>query len=123
MSKDWTTPFVPEEEAKLSAVLAAYLEAIDRGETPDRAAIVARHPHLADQLQTYFADQDRLDALAGPLRANSAAEATGLAYELLDEISRGGMVVVIRCRDRTLRSRGRTHRHGLRRSPTDPSST
>ncbi|MFO0966018.1 MAG: tetratricopeptide repeat protein [Gemmataceae bacterium] len=102
MSKDWTAPFVPECEATLSAVLAEYLEAVDRGEKPDREALLARHPLLAERLRAYFTDQDRIDAFAEPLRSHGAAEAAGLAYELLDEISRGGMGVVIRCRDRTL---------------------
>jgi tetratricopeptide (TPR) repeat protein len=94
---------MPEERGgEFSAVLAAYLEAVDRGEASDRAALVARYPHFAEPFQAYFADQDRLDQLAGPMRVESKAEAASLAYELLEEIGRGGMGVVLRCRDGTL---------------------
>src|SRR5436309_43255 len=61
----WRGPTpMTEADDQLGAVLAEYLEAVDAGGAPDREALIARHPDLADALRAYFSDQDRLDALA-----------------------------------------------------------
>ena len=52
----------------LDQVLAEYLAALDAGFRPDRAAILARHPEIADDLRRFFANQDRIEGLAAPLR-------------------------------------------------------
>jgi eukaryotic-like serine/threonine-protein kinase len=57
-----------ERERRLHEVMAAYVEAVDAGQAPDRAAILAAHPELAGDLEAFFADHDRLDRLARPLR-------------------------------------------------------
>jgi predicted Zn-dependent protease len=54
----------PSHEQRVDAVLAEYLEAEAAGQTPDRHAILARHPDLADALRSFFADHDRLNGLA-----------------------------------------------------------
>src|SRR5437763_16332437 len=92
----------------LGDVIAAYLQAVERGECPDRQALLAAHPGLAGELAAYFADLDRMDRLAAPLRMGDA-ETVGLGegrgdplpvvryvgdYELLEEVARGGMGVV-----------------------------
>lgn len=51
---------------KLEQVLVNYLEALERGETVDRAALLAAHPDLAPALQDYFADEELLLGCAGP---------------------------------------------------------
>lgn len=56
------------EHTTLSAVIAAYLEEIDAGKLPDRAAWLDRYPELAGPLREFFATQDQLEKLAGPLR-------------------------------------------------------
>jgi WD40 repeat protein/tRNA A-37 threonylcarbamoyl transferase component Bud32 len=112
----------------LREVLVAYVEAAERGEAPDRQELLARHPEFAAELAEFCADRDRIEHLAGPLRAlapppaAASAEAATLApaggatagpppgttvrhfgdYELLEEIARGGMGVVYRARQVSL---------------------
>ena len=116
------TPTTPLPDQSLSGVLAAYLQAVDAGQTLDRDELLRRHPTLADDLRRFFADQDRLDQLARPLRAAAQGTTTTprptlgqlnvpLAgdrltyfgdYELRGEIARGGMGVVYHARQMSL---------------------
>jgi hypothetical protein len=89
----------------LDAVIAAYVQQIEAGAVPDREALLARHPELAERLRAFFTDYDRLDRQAGELRLSHDPQRTtggsGLPgelprvryfgdYELLEEIARGG---------------------------------
>jgi WD40 repeat protein/tRNA A-37 threonylcarbamoyl transferase component Bud32 len=65
-----------QDEDRLQQVLAEYLEAADAGQPPDRAAYMARHPEFAGALAAFFANQDRVDELAAPLRAGPQEAAT-----------------------------------------------
>jgi tetratricopeptide (TPR) repeat protein len=100
MSREGTGRYRAGTEGELSLVLADYLAAIDRGEKPDREALLARHAQLAEPLRAFFAEQDRLDRLAERLRFTDSRDNSALSFDLLEEISRGGMGVVLRGHDR-----------------------
>ena len=57
-----------DREERLHGLIAAYLEAVESGSTPDRSELLAREPDLAVELAAFFANQDHLVRLAGPLR-------------------------------------------------------
>jgi WD40 repeat protein len=57
-----------DREQQLNLVIATYLEALEAGDVPDRAAILAGHPDLSVELATFFANQDHVARLTAPLR-------------------------------------------------------
>jgi hypothetical protein len=70
-----------EREQRLNEVIAAYLEAIERGAVLDRDMLLEREPELADELATFFVNQDHLDWLAGPPHARSHEPPIGVDPE------------------------------------------
>src|SRR6516162_8765969 len=109
----------------LDAAIAEYVQQVETGAVPDREALLAAHPDLADRLRAFFADYDRLDRQAAELRLsadpNLTADAMGAScqlagpgspelprvryfgdYELLEVIARGGMGVVYKARQVSL---------------------
>jgi eukaryotic-like serine/threonine-protein kinase len=111
-------------DGRLAEVIAAYLQAVEAGEAPDRGAIIATHPELAEELAGFFADCDQFEHLMAPFRgpvpttlfpASPTSGGSGVDevigrrfgdYELIAEIARGGMGVIFQARslrlDRTV---------------------
>src|SRR5262249_30501365 len=92
-------------DERLNEVLAAYLEAVEAGQAPDKRAWQERHPEFATELEAFCADSALIDHLAAPLRQagrpedpDSKAAEPPLGrlgdFRLVREIGRGGMGVV-----------------------------
>src|SRR5437762_2412645 len=104
--------------SSLDAVIAAYMLAVEAGEVPNRQELLDHHPEQADALRAFFADLDRMDRVASPLRladgldATSPVQANGHTdlptvryfgdYELLEKIAQGGMGIVFKARQVSL---------------------
>jgi hypothetical protein len=62
----------------LDAVIAGYMLAVEAGDVPNRQELLDRYPEHADAIQAFFADLDRVDRVASPLRIADALEPTGV---------------------------------------------
>jgi WD40 repeat protein/tRNA A-37 threonylcarbamoyl transferase component Bud32 len=112
-------PSDTDREARLNEAVAAYYQAAEAGQPPDRKEFLARYPDLASELASFLANKEQLDHLAAPRPA--AAETATLPptppakpdtalgtvryfgdYELLKEIARGGMGLVYKARQVSL---------------------
>ncbi len=109
-----------EREQRLNEAIASYYQAREAGQAPDRAAFLAKHPDLTDELAAFLDDKAVFEKRAGegaapPSEAATVGGADPAAapaplgkveyfgdYELLEEIARGGMGVVYRARQASL---------------------
>ncbi|MGE3807661.1 MAG: serine/threonine-protein kinase, partial [Gemmataceae bacterium] len=114
-----------EHEQRVDEAIAAYLDAIGRGEVVERSAFLARYPELAEELAAFLVDHERFRMFAGPLPGlgelgslstlDNAIQITAPTprspgdlphrlddYELVAEIARGGMGIVYKARQLSL---------------------
>src|SRR5262245_23131434 len=93
-------------EERLDAIVLAYLQSPRGGSPLSRRELLAENPDLSDELNEFFADQDKLERVAAPLRlltAHQPAQGERVEdYELVDLVAEGGMGVVYRARQRSL---------------------
>jgi WD40 repeat protein/tRNA A-37 threonylcarbamoyl transferase component Bud32 len=102
-------------DQRVDELIAQYLDAVALGQAPDRQALLAAHPELADDLAAFFADHDGVKHLAAPRAPEPATQSETEArpaplgtvryvgdYELLEEIASGGMGVVYKARQISL---------------------
>ena len=92
----------PSQQQRLAAVLEEYLTSLEEGLAPSPAALIARHPDLAEPLKAQLESLCLLQQAAWELRPEEdrADDQTVFSqqrlgdYELVREIGRGGMGVV-----------------------------
>jgi serine/threonine protein kinase len=93
-----------ERQKRLQEIILSCEKALDEGQPLDRQQLLEIHADLANELRSYFADLDWFQQsarLRGADRDPMVVESFG-EYELIEEIDRGGMGVVLRSRDRDL---------------------
>jgi hypothetical protein len=81
----------------LDAVIAEYVQQVEAGAVPDREALLARHPDLAERLRVYFADCDRLDRQAADLRLSADPNRTTDDADPVGELPRFGTSATTSC--------------------------
>jgi WD40 repeat protein/tRNA A-37 threonylcarbamoyl transferase component Bud32 len=96
-------PSSPDDRSqRLDEVVTAYLKAVEAGQAPEQGEWLARYPEFAAELQAFFAAQDEVRRLAGPLCSLPETVRYFGDYELIEEIARGGMGIVYRARQVSL---------------------
>lgn len=58
---------LPERDERLGAILADWIEAVERGQAPDPTEWLARHAEFASELTEFLANRARLQQEAEPL--------------------------------------------------------
>lgn len=122
----------PSRDGRVNEAIAAYIQAVERGETPDLETFMAKHVEIAGELASFFGNVAKLQKLAGTEDVASVSAPGGPSqsesdineptmtfsqrdvpssrnvlryfgdYELIEEIARGGMGVVYKARQVTL---------------------
>ena len=91
-----------EDNSQLDAIVAHYMQALERGEQPDREQFLRQHPDFAAELRVFFADLDKVeatklqarngpDSYEPPATQYQPGQLIGGRYKLLENIGEGGM--------------------------------
>lgn len=91
-----------DDSSELDAIIAGYLEAIERGEVVDREPFLKQHPAFSQELRVFFVDFDRLqltkmqpgrdpDVTFVPQNEPKPGSVIAGRYKLLENIGEGGM--------------------------------
>jgi len=98
----------PEREERLDVLLLSLLQALEKGQAPDRQHILAANPEFAAELEEFFAGRDCLQGYtvnewAGVRPSRPPADLGTLGvFRLLREVGRGGMGIVYEARQQGL---------------------
>jgi tetratricopeptide (TPR) repeat protein len=98
------------QEKRFEQVLADFLQAEERGERPDRSALLETNPELETQLREFFRDRDRFARLAPTVRdprGQSQPEPSPVShcggYAVREKLGQGGRGIVYRVSDPELK--------------------
>ena len=51
---------IPSKSEELNAVIAAYLQAVEQGTTPDQEDFIKQHPQFESELRAFLSDLEKL---------------------------------------------------------------
>jgi hypothetical protein len=98
----------PNREMWLNEAILAFLDARKAGSPLDRDAFLADYPGLEVELRSFLEDEAEVGAALSPwsepdgTEPDTAAITSFSHYQVCEVINKGGMGIILRCRDRTL---------------------